>query len=203
MAQQQNINTAILGTLQNIESLLETGEVRGQKLETDLAGMSETGVVGASEWKDFSKFFGEMAKGISALVKSAEKMSPKAAKNIKSLLVGIGEAIQGFFEEVSVKEAQTFTMLLKGLASNILKFAISIVIAIPFLLIAPIGALLFGFTFVGSYLMILVLFFMGHDISEAQEIVRTFKIDLICLTIIAFYFGGGAFEGVIGKKTSK
>jgi hypothetical protein len=64
-------------------------------------------------------------------------------------------------------------------------------------------ALLFGFTFVGSYLMILVLFFMGHDISEAQEIVRTFKIDLICLTIIAFYFGGGAFEGVIGKKTSK
>ena len=61
-------------------------------------------------------------------------------------------------------------------------------------------ALLFGFTFVGSYLMILVLFFMGHDISEAQEIVRTFKIDLICLTIIAFYFGGGAFEGVIGKK---
>ena len=50
-------------------------------------------------------------------------------------------------------------------------------------------ALLFGFTFVGSYLMILVLFFMGHDISEAQEIVRTFKIDLICLTIIAFYFG--------------
>tara|TARA_B110000908_G_scaffold96927_1_gene114516 strand:- start:54 stop:416 length:363 start_codon:yes stop_codon:yes gene_type:complete len=64
-------------------------------------------------------------------------------------------------------------------------------------------ALLFGFTFVGSYLMILVLFFMGHDISEAQEIVRTFKIDLICLTIIAFYFGGGAFEGLANKKNKK
>ena len=73
----------------------------------------------------------------------------------------------------------------------------------PFRIAQRYLALIFGFTFVGSYLMILVLFFMGHDISEAQEIVRTFKIDLICLTIIAFYFGGGAFEGVMSKKRGK
>ena len=48
-------------------------------------------------------------------------------------------------------------------------------------------ALLFGFTFVGSYLMILVLFFMGRDIVAVQEIVGTFKIDWICLTIVGFY----------------
>lgn len=64
-------------------------------------------------------------------------------------------------------------------------------------------ALLFGFTFVGSYLMILILFFMGRDISAAQEIVSTFKIDFICLTIVAFYFGGGAFSGLHSKKEKK
>ena len=67
MAQQQNINTAILGVLENIDAKLAISEIRGQKLETDLAGMSKTGVVGASEWKDFAQFFGSMAKGISRL----------------------------------------------------------------------------------------------------------------------------------------
>jgi hypothetical protein len=64
-------------------------------------------------------------------------------------------------------------------------------------------ALLFGFTFVGSYLMILILFFMGRDIVAVQEIVGTFKIDWICLTIVGFYFGGGAFEGLVSKKEKK
>jgi hypothetical protein len=64
-------------------------------------------------------------------------------------------------------------------------------------------ALMFGFTFVSSYLMVLMLFFMNRDISAVLEIISAFKIDLICLTIIAFYFGGGAFEGVISKKRGK
>ena len=64
-------------------------------------------------------------------------------------------------------------------------------------------ALIFGFTFVASYILVLVLFFLGRDIAEVQEIINAFKIDWIMLTIVGFYFGGGAFEGVIGKKTSK
>ena len=64
-------------------------------------------------------------------------------------------------------------------------------------------ALIFGFTFVASYVLVLVLFFLGRDIAEVQEIINAFKIDWIMLTIVGFYFGGGAFEGVIGKKTSK
>jgi len=61
-------------------------------------------------------------------------------------------------------------------------------------------ALIFGFTFVGSYIMVLILFFLGRDIAEVQEIINAFKIDWIMLTIVGFYFGGGAFEGVMGKK---
>ena len=61
-------------------------------------------------------------------------------------------------------------------------------------------ALIFGFTFVASYILVLVLFFLGRDIAEVQEIINAFKIDWIMLTIVGFYFGGGAFEGVIGKN---
>lgn len=64
-------------------------------------------------------------------------------------------------------------------------------------------ALIFGFTFVGSYLMVLVLFFMGRDIAAVQELITAFKIDWIMLTIVGFYFGGGAFEGLASKKEKK
>ena len=61
-------------------------------------------------------------------------------------------------------------------------------------------ALIFGFTFVASYLMVLVLFFLDKDITAIQDLITEFKIDWIMLTIVGFYFGGGAFEGVINKK---
>ena len=64
-------------------------------------------------------------------------------------------------------------------------------------------ALIFGFTFVASYLMVLVLFFLGHDIDQVQEIITAFKINWIMLTIVGFYFGGGAFEGVMNKRGKK
>jgi len=64
-------------------------------------------------------------------------------------------------------------------------------------------ALIFAFTFVGSYLMVLSLFFMDKDIGPVQELVSAFKIDWIMLTIVGFYFGGGAFEGVMNLQGKK
>jgi hypothetical protein len=64
-------------------------------------------------------------------------------------------------------------------------------------------ALIFGFTFVGSYLLVLILFFMGIEITAIQELISAFKIDWIMLTIVGFYFGGGAFEGIANKKNKK
>ena len=43
-------------------------------------------------------------------------------------------------------------------------------------------ALIFGLTFVASYVMVLALFM---------------------LTIVGFYFGGGAFEGILDKRKEK
>ena len=48
--------------------------------------------------------------------------------------------------------------------------------------------------------MVLVLFFLNKDITAIQDLITAFKIDWIMLTIVGFYFGGGAFEGVINKK---
>jgi len=70
----------------------------------------------------------------------------------------------------------------------------------PFKIAQRYLALIFGFTFVSSYIMVLGLFFLGRDISEVQEIIAAFKIDWIMLTIVAFYFGGGAFEGANKAK---
>ena len=64
-------------------------------------------------------------------------------------------------------------------------------------------ALIFGFTFVLSYLMVLSLFFMDREIGPVQELIAAFKIDWIMLTIVGFYFGGGAFEGVMNKREKK
>jgi hypothetical protein len=64
-------------------------------------------------------------------------------------------------------------------------------------------ALIFGFTVVGSYLLVLILFFMGREITAIQELISAFKIDWIMLTIVGFYFGGGAFEGIANKKNKK
>tara|TARA_R110002124_G_C8860249_1_gene506960 strand:+ start:809 stop:1177 length:369 start_codon:yes stop_codon:yes gene_type:complete len=73
----------------------------------------------------------------------------------------------------------------------------------PFRIAQRYLALIFGFTFVASYLMVLVLFFLGKDIAPVQELIGAFKIDWIMLTIVGFYFGGGAFEGVMNKKNKK
>ena len=151
MAQTKNINQAILGVLENIDAKLEAQEQtlkdqekQSQALNKNLQSMAATGVVSESEYKTFAKFFGEMAKGIATLVKVADKISPKAAENIKTVLTSVGEGIQAFFKEVDPKSVEAFTKFLGSLGPSILKFALAMVVATPLLLIAPIGAILFG-----------------------------------------------------------
>ena len=64
-------------------------------------------------------------------------------------------------------------------------------------------ALIFGLTFVASYVMVLALFFLEKDVAQVQEIISAFKIEWIMLTIVGFYFGGGAFEGILDKRKEK
>jgi len=44
---------------------------------------------------------------------------------------------------------------------------------------------------------------MDKDITQVQALITAFKIDWIMLTIVGFYFGGGAFEGVMERKEKK
>lgn len=69
----------------------------------------------------------------------------------------------------------------------------------PFKLAQRYLALIFSVTFVFSYLLVLLLSLRDTDITEVQQIITAFKIDWIMLTIVGFYFGGGAFEGLIEK----
>tara|TARA_B110000259_G_scaffold152568_1_gene172570 strand:+ start:17 stop:385 length:369 start_codon:yes stop_codon:yes gene_type:complete len=70
----------------------------------------------------------------------------------------------------------------------------------PFKIAQRFLALMFGATFIISYFIVLVLFFLERDLTQIQEIITSFKIDWIMLTIVGFYFGGGAFEGIVEKK---
>lgn len=146
MAQPKNINNAILGVLESIDSKLDNQEKQTTKLNTNLEGMANTGVIGAAEYETFSKFFGEIGKGITILVKAMDKVSDKTGERFGSFVGKIGTTIQKFFEDTDEKEVNAFSGLMEALGKNILSFALQMVLAIPLLLIAPIGAALFGLT---------------------------------------------------------
>ncbi len=64
-------------------------------------------------------------------------------------------------------------------------------------------ALIFSFTFVGTYVLVLVMYFYDKDTTEVTNILQSFQIDMIMLTIVMFYFGGGlvnSFKGVRKKE---
>ena len=115
---------------------------------------------------------------------------------IISNILGSGDVISKGLELIdSMHTSKTEEIEAKTKAKTDLLTAYS-----PFKIAQRYLALIFGFTFVSSYIMVLALFFLGRDIAEVQEIINAFKIDWIMLTIVGFYFGGGAFEGVMGQK---
>ncbi len=146
MAQPKNINSAILGVLESIDEKLNQQAQSTQKLNTNLEGMAATGVVSEEEYKTFSKFFGEIGKGITVLVKAMDKVSDKTGERFGTFVGKIGETIEKFFENTDEKQVTAFTALMEVLGKNVLSFALQMVLAIPLLIIAPIGAMLFGLT---------------------------------------------------------
>ena len=118
---------------------------------------------------------------------------------ILSTILGSGDVITkglGLIDSLHTSDTELIEAKTKAKTDLLTSYA-------PFKVAQRYLALIFGFTFVGSYLMVLVLFFMGRDIAAIQEIISAFKIDWIMLTIVGFYFGGGAFEGIANKKNKK
>jgi len=119
--------------------------------------------------------------------------------SILATLLGSGDVISkglGLIDSMHTSKTEEIEAKTKAKTDLLSAYA-------PFKVAQRYLALIFGFTFVGSYLMVLVLFFLGRDITQVQEIISSFKIDWIQLTITGFYFGGGAFEGVLAQKGKK
>tara|TARA_R110002153_G_scaffold226326_1_gene378963 strand:- start:1598 stop:1969 length:372 start_codon:yes stop_codon:yes gene_type:complete len=70
----------------------------------------------------------------------------------------------------------------------------------PFKIAQRYLALMFGFTFLFSFFltMLMVVFKFG-SIADVKIVIDQFYIGEIMLTIVGFYFAGGAIEGVVGR----
>ncbi len=65
-------------------------------------------------------------------------------------------------------------------------------------------ALMFTATFLSSFALVLVMTLMGKaNIPEIKQVIDDFYLGEAMLTILAFYFGGGMIEGVVGKAKGK
>lgn len=74
----------------------------------------------------------------------------------------------------------------------------------PFKLAQRYLALMFAFTFLASFILVLGMTLFGSaDTEQVKTIMSEFYIGEIMISIVLFYFGGGAFEGVIEKRKLK
>jgi len=71
----------------------------------------------------------------------------------------------------------------------------------PFKLAQRYLALMFGLTFLGSYVLVLAMTISGQgDPDAVTKVMEQFSINYAMLIILGFYFGGGAVEGFMEKK---
>ena len=62
-------------------------------------------------------------------------------------------------------------------------------------------ALMFGLTFLGSYVLVLAMTISGQgDPAAVTAVMEQFSINYAMLIILGFYFGGGAVEGFMDKR---
>lgn len=74
----------------------------------------------------------------------------------------------------------------------------------PFKLAQRYLALMFGLTFLLSYVLVLAMTISGHgDPDAVTKVMDQFSINYAMLIILGFYFGGGAVEGFMEKRKAK
>lgn len=71
----------------------------------------------------------------------------------------------------------------------------------PFKLAQRYLALMFGLTFLGSYVLVLAMTISGQgDPDAVTKVMDQFSINYAMLIILGFYFSGGVIEGVMEKR---
>lgn len=74
----------------------------------------------------------------------------------------------------------------------------------PFKLAQRYLAVMFTVTFLACFVLVLAMTLAGEgDIEAVKQVLGDFYIGEIMLTIVFFYFGGGAFEGVLRNRVKK
>jgi hypothetical protein len=114
---------------------------------------------------------------------------------ILSTIFGSGDVItkgldlidDAYTSDVEMLEAKT-----KAKADLMLAYA-------PFKIAQRYLALMFGGTYISTYITVIVMTFLGKDVTGVQGILAEFQIDWIMLSIVMFYFGGGLADSVMKK----
>ena len=70
----------------------------------------------------------------------------------------------------------------------------------PFKIAQRYIAVMFGGTYISTYVLVIGMTFMGQDITEIKGILAEFQIDWIMLSIVGFYFGGGLADSILKPK---
>ena len=71
----------------------------------------------------------------------------------------------------------------------------------PFKLAQRYLALMFGFTFLASYIIVLTMTIVGKgDPDAVTKVMQQFSINYAMMIILGFYFGAGALESFQNKK---
>ena len=71
----------------------------------------------------------------------------------------------------------------------------------PFKIAQRYLALMFGATFLGSYVLVLGMTISGYgDADAVTKVMEQFSINYAMLIILGFYFGGGVIDSVKGLK---
>ncbi len=73
----------------------------------------------------------------------------------------------------------------------------------PFKIAQRYIALMFGGTYISTYLLVIGMTFMGQDVTVVKDILKEFQIDWIMLTIVGFYFGGGLADSILRPKPKR
>jgi len=70
----------------------------------------------------------------------------------------------------------------------------------PFKIAQRYLAIMFGITYISTYIAVLIMFAFNKDVSGVMNILKMFQIDWIMLVIVGFYFGGGLADSINKPK---
>ena len=70
----------------------------------------------------------------------------------------------------------------------------------PFKIAQRYLALMFGFTYLGSFFLVLGMTLAGHTTDQVFIVLEEFRVPWIMITIVMFYFGGGMVESIGNAK---